>query len=193
MADYALGDVVTRPLLLELDDETWGGWHERVRPWLATTETLQAAFRRLLESTVADVAESHWHHYLEEILGSASEHQARLADIHSAFGVEPAGHAAIRDAAGLLTGKTRQALAHVEGLATGAHGGAWRKLRQLLLSNLDAIGAYGVVEQLGLALGHPAVTELTVPILTAKGEHQLQLQECFLEFAANAILYDKDI
>jgi hypothetical protein len=92
----------------------------------------------------------------------------------------------------MLTGKTRQALGHIEGLAAGARG-AWRQLRELLLSNLDAIGAYGVTEQLGLALARPAVTNITVPILTAKGEHQLQLQECFLEMAANAILYRKDV
>jgi hypothetical protein len=184
---------MTTPLLLELDEATWTGWHDRVRPWLATTQTLQQTYRSLLESTVKDVSESHWHHYLEEILKSAREHEACLAEIHAAFGVEPAGHKTIRDAAGLATSKTREALAHLEGLAAGAHGGAWRKLRQLLLSNLDAIGAYGVVEQLGLALGRPAVTNLTIPILTAKGEHQLQLQECFLEFASNAILMDKDV
>jgi hypothetical protein len=184
---------VTRPLLLELDDATWNGWHERVRPWLATTAMLQAAFRDLLERTVDDITESHWHHYLGEILVTAREHETQLADIHAAFGVEPAGHERVRDAAGAIMSTTRSVLGHVEGLAAGARGGTWRKLRELLLTNLDAIGAYGVVEQLGLALARPAVTDLTVPILTAKGEHQLQLQECFLEFASNAILLDKDV
>jgi hypothetical protein len=184
---------MSRPILLELDEATWADWHERVRPWLATTATLQHAFAGLLERTVTEISESHWHHYLEEILESAREHEACVAQIHAAFGVEPAGHGTVRDAAGFVTSKTREVLAHVEGVVAGAHDGTWRKLRQLLLSNLDAIGAYGVVEQLGLALGRPAVTNLTVPILTAKGEHQLQLQECFLEFAANAILYDKDL
>jgi hypothetical protein len=36
------------------------------------------------------------------------------------------------------------------------------------------------------------VTDITVPILTEKSEHQLQLQEMLLEMAANAILYQRD-
>jgi hypothetical protein len=45
------------------------------------------------------------------------------------------------------------------------------------LTNLDAISGFAV----------------TVPILTAKGEHQLQLQEMLLEMAANAILHQRDL
>jgi len=49
---------------------------------------------------------------------------------------------------------------------------------------------------LGLALDNPAVTQITVPVLTEKSEHQLQLQlqlqEMLLEMAANAILYQRD-
>ena len=37
----------------------------------------------------------------------------------------------------------------------------------------------------------PALIDITVPILTEKSEHQLQLQE-LLEMAANAILYQRD-
>jgi hypothetical protein len=62
----------------------------------------------------------------------------------------------------------------------------------LLLTNLDAISGFAVTEQLALALGNPAVTDITVPILTEKSEHQLQLQELLLELAANAILYHRD-
>ncbi len=60
------------------------------------------------------------------------------------------------------------------------------------MTNLDAISGFAVTEQLGLALGNPAVTDITVPILTEKSEHQLQLQELLLEMAANAILYQRD-
>jgi len=182
-----------RPLLVELDDGTWTQWHERVRAWLATTTMLQQAFRKMLERTVPNVTESHWHEYLENILESARDHEARIGDIHDAFGVEQAAHGILRDAASLVTSTTRQALGQIEGLAAGARGGNWRQLRELLLTNLDAISGYAVTEQLGFALGRPAVTDITVPILTAKGEHQLQLQECFLEMAPNAILYHKDV
>jgi len=36
------------------------------------------------------------------------------------------------------------------------------------------------------------VTGITVPILTEKSGHQLQLQELLLELAANAILCQRD-
>jgi hypothetical protein len=39
---------------------------------------------------------------------------------------------------------------------------------------------FAVTEQLGLALGNPAVTDITVPIVTEKSDHQLQLQELLL-------------
>jgi len=60
------------------------------------------------------------------------------------------------------------------------------------LTNLDAISGFAVTEQLGLALGNPVVTGITVPILTEKSGHQLQLQELLLELAANAILCQRD-
>lgn len=51
---------------------------------------------------------------------------------------------------------------------------------------------FAVTEQLGLALGNPTVTDITVPILTEKSDHHLQLQELLLEMAAKAILYHRD-
>jgi hypothetical protein len=182
----------TGPLLLELDQGTWTGWLERVEPWLATTATLQGTFRKLLEDTVEDVAEPHWHAYLEEILASARDHEAKIDEIYQAFGRERSGPGRLGSAAATLVAKGRQAVGHAEGLAAGARGGGWRKVRELLLTNLDAISGFAVTEQLGLALGNPAVTDITVPILTEKSEHQLQLQELLLELAANAILYHRD-
>lgn len=38
-------------LLLELNQATWVGWLRRVQPWLATTSTLQSAYRWLLDET----------------------------------------------------------------------------------------------------------------------------------------------
>jgi hypothetical protein len=181
-----------QPQLVELDGDTWGQWLERVEPWLATTATLQASFGKLLEDTVEDVAEPHWHAYLDEILASARDHEARIDEIYRAFGRDRSGPGRLGGAAATLVAKGRQAVGHAEGLAAGARGGAWRKVRELLLTNLDAISGFAVTEQLGLALGNPGVTDITVPILTEKSEHQLQLQELLLELAANAILYARD-
>jgi hypothetical protein len=182
----------TPPMLVELDEGTWDRWLERVEPWLATTATLQATFRKLLEDTVEDVTEPHWHAYLEEILKSARDHEAKVDALYQAFGREGSGPGRLSSAAASLVAKGRQAVGHAEGLAAGARGASWRKVRELLLTNLDAISGFAVTEQLGLALGNPAVTGITVPILTEKSEHQLQLQELLLEMAANAILYQRD-
>jgi len=127
-----------------------------------------------------------------EILESARGHEARIDDLYQASGRERSGPGRLGGAAATLVAKGRQAVGHAEGLAAGARGGSWRKVRELLLTNLDAISGFAVTEQLGLALGNPVVTGITVPILTEKSEHQLQLQELLLELAANAILYQRD-
>ena len=63
-----------------------------------------------------------------------------------------------------MLAKTRQAIGHLEGTAGGAASGVWRTLRELLLSNLDAIAGFAVTEQLGHALGIPAVVDIILPI-----------------------------
>lgn len=177
-------------MLVELDGGTWDQWLSRVDPWLTTTATLQATFGKLLEDAIGDVTEPHWHAYLDEILQSARDHEAKIDALYQAFGRERSRQR-LGGAAATLVAKSRQAVGHAEGLAAGARGGSWRKLRELL-TNLDAISGFAVTEQLGLALSNPAVTDITVPILTEKSEHQLQLQEMLLEMAANAILYQRD-
>jgi len=180
------------PLLLEIAPPTWPGVIRRVEPWLATVSTLQATYREMLEDTVPDVDEPHLRTYLEDLLAVARDHEAQIDDLYRAFGLEHGGSGAVKVAATLVA-KTRQAVGHVEGLAGGAKGSAWRKLRELLLSNLDAISGFAVAEQLGLALGNPGVVAVAFPIVEQKTEHQLLLREIFLEMAANAILYERDV
>jgi hypothetical protein len=66
-------------------------------------------------------------------------------------------------------------------------------MRTLLLVNLDAMGAYGVVQELGLALGRPAVVDVAFPIVTKKSEQHPLLQELYLEYAAGAVLDGGDM
>jgi hypothetical protein len=73
-----------------------------------------------------------------------------------------------------------------------AASGQWRVVRELLLSNLDAIASFAVAEQLGLALGVPAVVDVTLPVVRRKTQDQLLLQEYLLETASNAVLRGKD-
>jgi hypothetical protein len=180
------------PLLVEIAPPTWTGVIKRAEPWLATVTMLQTTYREMLEDTVPDVDEPHLRAYLEDLLAAARDHEAQIDDLYREFGFERGGSGAVK-AAATLVAKTRQAVGHVEGLAGGAKGSAWRKLRELLLSNLDAISGFAVAEQLGLALGNPGVVAVAFPIVEQKTEHQLLLREIFLEMAANAILYERDV
>ena len=81
----------------------------------------------------------------------------------------------------------------MQGLPAGGSRPAWRDLRQLTLSNLDSMSAFAVAEQLGLALGRPRVVDLAFRVVSEKSAHQLLLREVFLEFAADAVLYRRDV
>jgi hypothetical protein len=180
------------PLLLELDDETWSAQVDRVERWLATTRMLQAAYARVLEGTLDDVREPHIRSYLDELLSVAREHETRVDDLYRAFGREPAAAGTLRSTASALLARTREAVGHAEGAAGGAASGPWRTLREVLLSNLDAIAGFAVTEQLGLALGVPAVVDVTLPVVRRKTQDQLLLQEFLLEMASNAVLRGRD-
>ena len=75
----------------------------------------------------------------------------------------------------------------------GGASGAWRDIHQLLLVNLNAIGAFATAEQIGLTLGLPEIVDITFPIIQEKQTHQLILQEYMLEMAPLSILYDSSI
>ena len=75
----------------------------------------------------------------------------------------------------------------VEGFAGGASG-PWRDLRQLWMSSHAAEGAFGVVEQLGYALGHKELAELAHKLVNEKHRGTLLIQEIVLEMAAVAVL-----
>lgn len=66
-------------------------------------------------------------------------------------------------------------------------------LRQLLLVNLDAIGAFATAQQLGPALGLNDFAESIFPIVWEKEKHQMLIQEYMLEMGPQAILYKGDI
>ena len=180
------------PVLLELDGDSWSAQVDRVERWLATTRMLQSGYRNLLDSILDDVAEPHIKAYLTELRDVAREHEDRVDDLYRAFGREPGHPGAVRSAGATVLAKTRQVAGHLEGAAGGAASGPWRTLRELLLTNLDAIAGFAVTEQLGLALGVPAVVDVTFPVVRRKTQDQLLLQEYLLEMASNAVLRGKD-
>ncbi|MGK5741262.1 hypothetical protein [Micromonospora sp. URMC 103] len=188
---------MNRALMVELDDATTTAYVDRVAPWLGTTRTLQSAYRKMLEDTANEVGEPHIHAWLHEIADAAGRHEAAVDDLYRAFGLESkarpgtAGSGTPLVPAMLAT--ARELVGDAQGLVAGARGRAWRHLRMLLLSNLDAISGFAVAEQLGLTLGCPAVVDVTFPIVAEKSRHQLLIRECYLEMASNAILYRRDV
>jgi hypothetical protein len=177
------------PLLLELGQEAWQEQINRVESWLGNTLMLQATFRQLAEDTVDKVIEPHIKSYLGDIAAVAKEHEQKAEELYRVIGRQPTH---LRKVSGAVLSKAEEALAAVQGLAGGAVGG-WQELRQLLVANLNAMGAFAIAEQLGLALGLPEIPAVTFPVVNEKSTQQLLLQEYMLEMAAKSILYKANI
>ncbi|HEV7898510.1 MAG TPA: hypothetical protein VGP31_11770 [Planosporangium sp.] len=175
-----------RPLVVEVEERTWREYVDRSAEWLETATLLQATFRKMLEDTVDDVDEPHIRGSLDEVLDAARRHEGLISELYVAFSRDrlPPGQARAS-----MLARTRDVVAHVEGLAAGAPPGTWRKLRELALTNVDSTTGFAVVEQLGLAMGLPAVVDLVQPVIHEKTRHQMVLRECLLETATAAVLY----
>ncbi len=174
-----------QPLLLELDEETRATQLDRVASWLHNVQLLQAAFRQLAEDTVPKIHEPHIKQYIADVAAQAKEHEQAVMALYRLIGRDPAPG---RTLGGTLLSKVREVVADVEGAAGGAVGG-WKELRELLLTNVDALGAFAVAEQLGLALGLPEAVDIVFPVVHAKWTAHLLLQEYMLEMGSKAILY----
>lgn len=173
-------------VLVELDEEFWEGRLDKVAGWLGNVIMVQSAFRRLAEQTVSGLREPHIRAYLSDVTETAGRHERQVADLYGMIGREPPAH---RDLAGAVLSTVERLMGELVGKAGGAADG-WRPLRQLLLANLDAIGAFGTAQQLGLALGLNDLAETVFPIVRKKEEHQLLIQEFVLEMATQALLYE---
>lgn len=176
---------VAEPILVDLDERTWSEHLDRAASWFGNVLTTQARFRKLVDDTVGDIHEPHIRDYLAQIVDVAREHERAAEELYRLIGRDPS---AGRKLAGAGLAKADEATADLIGWAGGASGG-WKGIRRMLLTNLDAIGAFGIAEQLGYALGLPAIAELTFPIVNEKTEQQLLLQEYLLETGPVSILY----
>jgi hypothetical protein len=177
-------------LALAIDEQTRAAQLKRVGSWLTVTVLLQGTYRRLTARAQQRVDEPHIRAYLTDLHDVARQHENQIAELRRAFGCPPGSSVMIRPGSVLLA-QTKAVVGHLQGRIAGAAAGEWRLLRQLMLSNQDALGAYGVTEQLGLALGLPGVIDLTLPIVRRKQQDQLLIQEYLLEMAPNAILLSK--
>jgi hypothetical protein len=179
----------TEPVLIELDEEAWKDHLDNVESWLGNVLMAQASFRQLAEDVRDKVSEPHLKAYLGEVAEVAQRHEQQAEELYRVIGRDPS---TARKLGGTALAKARQAWADLFGLAGGA-AGPWHDLQQLFLASLNAMGAFGVAEQLGLALGIREIVEITFPISNEKTKYHLLLKELVLETASLAILYKADI
>ena len=173
-------------MLIELDPEFWHGQLDRAETFLGTVVLQQASFRTMADDTTAKVKQPQFHHFLQQIADDAHRHEEQLAEFYRIIGHDPArGRATL----GTVAAKGREVLADIEGFASGASS-PWRDLRQLWMSTHSSEGGFGVVEQLGSALGMKEFAELAFRLVNEKHRATLMIQELVLEMAAPAVLYE---
>jgi hypothetical protein len=181
-------------LVLELDETSLERSRRSIAPWLLTTSSLQGTFRKLAGRTTGQVNDPLVRDWLTGVERLARQHEEAVAELYTAFDISRTPPSLLPSLAGTVLAGSRGLVGQVQGLLAGARGAAaWRSLRQLQLSNLDSMSAFGVLQQFGIALGRPQVVEIAFPIIRKKSEQQLLLQELFLEFATDAVLTTSDI
>jgi len=155
----------TKPtILIELDPETRSKHLTRAKDWFDNVLLTQASCRQLVEDTVEKIEEPHIKQYLAEMAEQEKNHEAKARELFRIIGREPSD---IRQLLGTVTGKARQALDDFIAVAGGAKG-PWQDLHQVYLSNFNSMSAFAVAEQLGLALGIPAIVDITFPVIAEK-------------------------
>lgn len=176
-------------ILIELEESTRSKHLDRTASWLNNVLITQSSYRQLLEDTVKKVEEPHIRQYLADILKRAIRHEEQVQEMFSIIDRKPS---TLRKLTGQIMGKVRQALGDLMAAGGGAKG-PWQDIHQLYLSNLNAMGAFAVVEQLGLALGIPRLVDLAFTVVAEKSTDQLLLQEFVLEICSYSILYKESI
>lgn len=177
------------PILLELGEERWEEFTDDIAAWLRNVQLAQSSFRHLAEETAAELEDPRVKEMIQRIAESAKDHEQKVDELYWLIGHEPSD---ITKMLGEVTARGRQLLGNVLGI-TGGASGPWHDLRQMLLANLNAIGAFGAVEQLGLTLGLPELAQVAFSVVRDKSTEQLVIEEYMLELAPQAILYGKQV
>ena len=173
-------------LLLELDQKSWGNFNENAQQWLDNLLMTQSAFRQLSADIKDKIEENHLQKYVSDIHERALDHEKKIEKLYDFVDGDPSK---TRELLGNLMGKSRKAFGDVLALGGGVTG-PWQDIHQLYLANANAIGAFAVAEQIGLALAIPDMADLAFQIVAEKKTDQLMLQEIVLEMSIPAILYN---
>ena len=176
------------PIVIELDEQNWEEKIDKVEKWFDQMLMIQSSFRQLAEQTTKKIHETHIKTAVLRIAENAKVHEQQIEELYKAIGRDSSG---MRKKAGELIGKVSDALDNVQTMLGGTTG-YWKELHQLHLLNLNAMSAFGMAEQLGLALGLSNVVDIVFPILHDKQKNHMLLQEYTLEIGAVSVLYDRD-
>ena len=176
-------------VLFELDNASWETLINRAEKWFLNVQMIQTSFRKLVEDTLPKINDSNVRVYLETLLKIATRHEGQAGDLLRMIGGKPSTR---RKVAGTGLAKTRELWAGVIGFSGGAVS-AWTDLQQIFHASLDGIAAFGVANDIGLALGLSDITELTLHITNEKLVQHYRLQELVLELATISVLYRSEI
>ena len=173
-------------MLLELDEENWEQFYDNAQKWLDNLLMTQSSFRQLAEDSKDKITEVHLRKYISDIHERAVKHEEQIDRLYEFVRRDPSK---IRGTLGTLLGKSQKAFGQVLAIGGGVTG-PWQHLHLMYLSNLNAIGAFSVAEQIGLALAMPEMADLAFHIAAEKQTDQLLLQEVVLEMSVPSILYN---
>ncbi|RNF38222.1 hypothetical protein [Planococcus salinus] len=176
------------PIVIGLDEKSWEEKIDKVEKWFGQLLMIQASFRQLAEQTAGKIGEAHIKTAVLRMAENAKEHEQQIGELYKAIGRDSSD---TRRKAGELMGKMSDALDNLQTMLGGTTG-YWKELHQLHLLNLNAMSAFGMAEQLGLALGLSNVVDIVFPILHDKQKNHMLLQEYTLEIGAVSVLYDRD-
>ena len=177
----------TDTILIEMDEKSWDSFLDCAAKWFDNLLIMQSSYRKLLGDTADKVTELHIHAYLSEMHDRAKLHEDKIEELYRIIGRDSS---AIRKTLGTVLGKAREVLGDVIAF-TGGVKGPWQDLQQLYLSNTNSMGAFAVVEQIGLSMGVPEISDIAIPIEMELAADHLILQELVLEMAGVAIMYNQ--
>ncbi|WP_228275796.1 hypothetical protein [Gracilibacillus oryzae] len=177
-------------ILIELDNDYLSGQLDIVEKWLEHTATAQYVLVDKLTKAVPNIEEPHIREAIEK-MADANEHHTNGVEQLFSF-IDRKQNQKSNQVLATVVEKLEEGLMRFQELLGGAVG-SWQELHHLLLLNQQAMGAFAVVEQLGLSLGMKEIVDVSFSITHEKKMHQIILQEYMLEMAPISILYKENI
>ncbi|QDP41873.1 hypothetical protein [Radiobacillus deserti] len=163
---------------------------DRVERWLGNTIAIQIALMDITNKALKEIKEPHIHEALSKMEKSNQRHQDHAESLYKIISKEYTKQR--NQLMGKGTALLEQGLFSFQDLMGGAVG-SWKYMHQLVSLNQQVMGAFAILEQLGLALGMKDFVDTVFKIVHEKQMHQLMLQEYMLEMASISILYKNTV